>query len=422
MHTLDASFEVATKILMDAKARLAAIQSEEDAKFQIISRILIEALGWEHEDISNERPNENGYSDYLVSDGDHVAFVVEAKKIGVIEVATQATTKQQYKINGPALKKALTGVSQAASYANPLGIQLAVLTDGYTWIVFLPYIPGASYQDKQAICFPGFDAILKDYAAFYELLSKAGCRKNTYKLVFDKVHENRLVQTDALISPISATEISIEQKSALAFDLERVFSKFFSSLAGDDDPDLLISCFVETRESRVADFSLERITANVLGNMGAKDKSVDEGLNAVIQQTIEASDGETVFIVGPSGAGKTTFLERFFKRTLSRETRERCLLIHINTVDASGDDATSISWMTNRSITLIEGQLFDQGYPSWNELQGLYQGEYLKRAKGSDAILYNRDKDAFKEKFSRYIDEQVEKDREGYMQRLLRTR
>ena len=60
-----------------------------------------------------------------------------------------------------------------------------------------------------------------------------------------------------LISPIAAAENTIVQKSALAFDLENAFANFFSGLAGDRDPDMLIECFVETRESRIADFSLE---------------------------------------------------------------------------------------------------------------------------------------------------------------------
>jgi len=417
---IDKSYEVAKVILNEATANLENIRSEEDAKLQVITRLLTEALGWAHADISAERHNENGFSDYIVSDGDHEAFVVEAKKVGIIGVTTQATTKMHYKISGPALRDAYLGIGQAASYAAPLGIQLATLTDGYTWIVFLPYTPGSSYREKQAIVFPGFDAILHDYGAFYELLSKEECRKNTYKLLFDQVHENRLVQTATLVAAFPLSDIIVEQKSALAFDLENVFSSYFSGLAGDDDPDLLINCFVETRESRVADFSLERITTNVLGNIGPSDRTVDEGLHSIISSTIEGEPGQTVFIVGPSGAGKTTFLDRFFKKTLPQPIRERCVVLHVNALEATGDIGTAIPWMTNKVIELIERDIFKDGFPEWNDLQALYQGEYIKRSKGVDAYLYARDKDAFKEKFATYVEEQVEKDREGYMGRLLR--
>lgn len=420
MPEIDVSFETAKTIFDAAQKDLPNIKSEEDAKLKIIVRVLTEALGWGFEDISAEHHNENGFSDYIVSDGGHDAFVVEAKKVGVIGITTHATTMQKYKISGPALKEAARGITQAATYASPLGIQLAVLTDGVTWIVFLPYTPGGKYQEKQAVVFPTFDSIINDFSTFYELLSKSECRKNTYKIIFDNIHENRLIQTASLVPAIPLSEIHIQQKSALAFDLEGIFSKFFSNLAGDDDPDLLINCFVETRESRVADFSLERITANVLGNLEPAGTTVDEGLHSIIETTIEAGTGQTVFIVGPSGAGKTTFLDRFFKKTLPSPIRSRCVVININALDATGDPTTAIPSMTNKVIALIEENIFTDGIPAWADLQGLYHLEYLKRLKGVDAELYATDKPAFKRKFAGLVEGLVENDREGYLLKLLK--
>ncbi|HEV2678369.1 MAG TPA: hypothetical protein VGV37_27825 [Aliidongia sp.] len=420
MNDLDRSFDKAKEIFSDVRLNQENISSEEDAKIQIINRILIESLGWHAAELSAERKNENGYSDYIVFNGKRRFFLVEAKRQDLISVSTQARTRQDYKISGPALKPALRGIEQAASYCAPLGIPLAVVTDGATWIIFKPYIQDDSYQDRQAIVFPGYDAVLSDFSTFYELLSKDSCQKNLYKVIFDKVHENRLFVSQILKSAISEFDLRIEQKSALAFDLEPVFSKFFSALTGDDDPDLIINCFVETKESRVADFSLEKITENVLGNVAPVNKTVDEGLNSIIESTIDGELGQTVFIVGPTGAGKSTFLDRFFKKTLSKAIRELCVVININALDASGNERTSIGWMTGQIITSIEKQIFKDGFPNWNDLQALYQGDYVRRSKGVDAQLYNRDKQAFKEKFGQYMDDQVERDREGYLSRLLR--
>lgn len=418
MTSLDNAFEATVAIFESLKGQPDLVVTEEDSKIQIVVRLLTEALGWDHKDLSAERKNDNGYSDFILSDGAHQSFVLEAKKVGRLVLKTQADTQQNYKISGPALANCLQGIAQAASYATPLGIQLAVVTDGYNWIVFLPFVPGSKYQEKQAIVFPGHNAIISDFSKFYELLSKPELRENSYKVIFDQIHENRLIQTNPLRAAFQAPDIKPEQKSPLAFDLEKVFSSFFSSLAGDNDPDLIINCFVETKESRIADFSLERIAANVLGNIGA-DRTVDEGLNSIIQSTIEGELGQTVFIVGPSGAGKTTFLNRFFKKTLSAETRDRCVVVYINSIDATGDDTTSVSWMTERIIQKIEEQVFADGYPKWNDLRSLYHTDYVKRAEGVDAQLYKRDKDAFREKFSAFIDDKVEKDREGYLFRLL---
>lgn len=419
MVPIDEAFERAQAILLDAEINLDKIRSEEDAKLQIITRLLTDVLGWNHGDIAAETPNENGFSDYLVGDSGQNAFVIEAKKIGAISLDTQTSSKSYYKLSGPVLKPALAGIKQAASYCHPIGVPLAVVTDGLLWIIFLPWVPNAGYLERQAIVFPTISSVLEDFTVFYELLSKQHASVGTYRVIFDSIHENRLVLDRELTSALHQADNRIVQKSGLSFDLETVFDGFFSSLVGDQDAEMLLECFVETRESRIADFSLERLTKNVLGNIDPAERDVDVGLEAVVQGAVASSFGQTVFIVGPSGAGKSTFLDRFFARTLDPETRARCVVVKIDALDASGDPSVALRWVTERSILQIEKALFTDGIPDWNDLQGLYHLEYLKRAKGVDAALYARDKDAFKEKFSTYVGEQVEGDREGYLRRLL---
>src|SRR5258707_11595455 len=100
MSALDTSYERAVALINDVEPRLAAILTEEDAKLQLIVRFLTEVLGWNHADLSAERKNDNGYSDYIVSDGGRPAVLVEAKRQGELELATSATNKQVYKISG----------------------------------------------------------------------------------------------------------------------------------------------------------------------------------------------------------------------------------------------------------------------------------------------------------------------------------
>jgi hypothetical protein len=82
MSALDVSYERAVALINDVELRLAAILTEEDAKLQLVVRFLTEVLGWEHAGLSAERENDNGYSDYIVSDAGRPAFLVEAKAPG----------------------------------------------------------------------------------------------------------------------------------------------------------------------------------------------------------------------------------------------------------------------------------------------------------------------------------------------------
>jgi predicted type IV restriction endonuclease len=146
MSALDVSYQRAIALINDVEPRLTAILTEEDAKLQLVVRFLTEVLGWDYGDLSAERKNDNGYSDYIVSDAGRSAFLVEAKRQGQIELATSATKRQLYKISGPALKQCIDGIEQAASYCAPEGIQLAIVTDGTKWIFFKPSVPGENYK------------------------------------------------------------------------------------------------------------------------------------------------------------------------------------------------------------------------------------------------------------------------------------
>lgn len=230
MSALDVSYERANALIDDVEPRLANILTEEDAKLQLIVRFLTEVLDWDHADLSAERKNENGYSDYIVSDAGRPAFLVEAKRQGQLELATSATRKQLYKISGPALKQCLNGIEQAASYCAPEGIQLGVVTDGTKWIFFRPFIPGESYKSKEAIVFPNLQSIKIDFASFFELASKDGHNKSLFKHIFDKIHDSRLRLTAGLYSPFADSDIHSSHKSQLAFDLDKIFSSFFCGL------------------------------------------------------------------------------------------------------------------------------------------------------------------------------------------------
>ena len=377
-HIVDAVLANATKI-----------RTEEDCKIQIITRILIESLNWSFSDISAEVKHDNGYSDYLLSNDGKPALLIEAKRMGSIEIGTTERDRLRHlKISGPGLINAVNGIEQAARYAAPNGLPIAVLTDGWTWIIFKPFVPGENYKNKEAFVFPSLKAVLSSFATFFELISKDLLGRKAYNPIFDKLHQNRLLLTQRLIAPLEERKIKIARKSNLAFDLDRVFSNFFTRLTGDEDAEMLIDCFVETRESRIADFSLEKITANVLGNIVPAGKDVDRELASLIEAAVEVDAGQTIFIVGPTGAGKTTFLDRFFRKTLAKSLRRQCLVVRVNCLDASGRDETVLKWLTENIIGSLEVQTYEEGAPSWDQLQGLYYSEYRRRSRGVDAQIY----------------------------------
>jgi GTPase SAR1 family protein len=425
VEEMDAAFAKASAIVGDARASLDTIHTEEDAKIRIVTRIFTECLGWDFTDIAAETAHANGYSDYLISNSGKGALLVEAKRPGVLDITTAEKGKVRHlKLSGPALAKVSTGIDQAASYSMPNGLPVSVLTDGIAWIIFKTFVPGENFKSKEAIVFPSWEALIRDFTIFFELLSKQSYGKKLYNQIFDQVHQPRLAVARNLIAPLAPVDIKINQKIDIAIELDRIFATFFSRLTGDKDDDMLIECFVESRESRFADYALEKMTASVLGNLSPADRDVNQELSAFIEAVMEIdpdqqNSGQSIFIIGPTGAGKSTFLDRFFKKTLSNALRKRCIVARVNCLDTSGRTDTIIGSITETLIRSFEQAIYPGGHPNFIDLQGLYHSEYVRRSEGADAQLYNRDKGAFKEKFGGYLDKVVQEDREGYLKRIL---
>ena len=417
---LDAAFERFQRLISDVQPRLDSIITEEDAKIQLIQQILTETLGWKTKDIAAERLHDSGFSDYIVSDAVTPAFVVEAKRIGKLPIKTAEVEKHKaFKISGPALKECLPAIEQARDYASDEGIGFFVVTDGLVWIIGKTNIEGRKWRDSEALVFPSPQAVSNDFSAFFDLLHINQVRKRIYVRMFDEIHRGRAGYDRELFSAFARTNISLEPKSSLAFELDRVFDIYFGRMKGEDDPELLVNCFVESRESRIADFSLEKMTAKILGNINPDFQNLDANLSSIVSSAIEVEEGQTVFIIGPTGAGKTTFIDRFFRKTLPQKFRDQCAVATVNMLDSMGDERGAVPWLVEKLISEFEKAMFETTYPRWDDLLGLYFGEYKRRSEGEHKELYKTNPSQFKIEFGEMIAEKVRLDREGYLERLI---
>lgn len=420
MENLDAS-EAKLNDLIDYFAENhEAIVSEEDAKVHLINEVLTKVLGWMPRDLSLERKHPSGYSDYLVGGRNGPEFVIEAKRLRLLDIELAERDRQRaLKLSGSAFKKVRNELSQARTYADENGLPFAVLTDGDTWIVFKVSVHGRNYLEAEAFVFPSLKSVSNSFSLFYDLLSKEKVTSRVFTACFDEIHNPSILLEQELQAPFEDGEINLAKKSDLAFDLDRVFDKFFGKMRGDDDPNLLIECFVETRESRIADFSLEKIAARILGNIQSDTGTVDERLSRLVKSAVSIDDGQTVFIVGPTGSGKTTFIDRFFRKTLDRSIRDNCFDVRVSFLDSGSPDEGVTSWLIEALIGAVEEKLYSNGHPSYDDLKGMYYREYARRRDGSGAALYKSNKEEFQIQFGVFLDQMVEKDREGYLKRLL---
>ena len=182
---------------------------------------------------------------------------------------------------------------------------------------------------------------------------------------------------------------------------------------------MLAKCFVESKESRDADISLAKIAQNLINTIDVVSSSDAVELQSEIAAAVETQQGEFVLIIGNKGAGKSTFIDRFFRLILSKNLRDRCLILRIDLADSSGDVEPISNWLTERLKIQLEIAMFEGDYPSYEQLQGVFMREYDRWRYGERKYLYERDRDEFKEKFGEWISRLIEEQPSKYVEALL---
>ena len=397
---IDQAKERFSTYLESWNAAAAQIQTEADARFKMIDVILTEILGWERSEIDPEERGESGYVDYLFRHGRRNYMVVEAKRSSEPLVDTKNPQPGSYKLGGPALQSAADGIRQARAYCIDHSVQFAGLTNGFQWIGFLAIrLDGIPYNEGKAVVFPTLESIASSFATFHDLFSREGHFQRLYLVHINKAEGVAVQAAEKLMRAVPQAQILKLPKSPYATELAQVFTQFFSDMSGDNDPDMIAQCFVESKESKEADISLHKITTRLINSIQMVESGTGDELKRHIEAAVESHRGEFVLIVGNKGSGKSTFIERFFRLVLPRPDREKCLVIKIDMGDSPGDKSHVAQWITARLIKQTEEALFANGLPEFNDLKGIFFRDYQRWQRGEYKYLYESDGTQFHIRF-----------------------
>ncbi|MCU7249148.1 AAA family ATPase [Pseudomonas koreensis] len=418
----DHAFTVFIEIKKYAEENHKKIITEQDARFQLIDRFLVEVLGWPRESFRTEPHIDEGRIDYLLLQGDRNKFVIEAKRAETPLINTKEEKLAYYKYNGPSAKPAHSALRQAEIYCMDVGVQFCAITTGYEWIGHWAIRgDGRSKNEYKIATFPTLKSIEDDFAQFYELFSSEAISKDLYKFYFNENEGTSLNQSETLYSVRSDNNSHMLKKTDMTRDIDKVFTSFFSSMSGEDDSEMLINCFVESKESKESketDLSLQKIARNIIDGISYVDTNPRYGLEADIRDAVASERGDFALIIGNKGAGKSTYIDRFFRLTLESELRSKCLVLKVDLTLSPGNISNITNWLDQQLSKICETTLFPNS-PSFDDLQGVYFREYKRWSQGEMKHLYESNKEQFKIQFGEYIKEQRLNQTDLYLANLL---
>jgi GTPase SAR1 family protein len=423
MESIDFAYSKLEKIIQEVNLYQESILTEEDTRLKVLDRILVEVLGWSYEDIYTEAPSEGGFIDYKITINGRARLIIEAKKDARDFGFAGRPPGKAYKINGPVFsnKNAQEGIQQAIRYCGQKNAELACVTNGREWIVFRGSRlgDGRDSVEGMAFIFTSIEDVLKKFSLFFDLLDYEAVNRYKYKAFFQEAEGVEVRRSGFSKSVRRIESKNLIQTDALYRDLDKVMSSFFQRLSNDNDSEMLSNCFVVTKESRDADSRLARISEDLLGKIRTLETDNGSELNILIERVKKTRKNEFILLIGTKGAGKSTFIERFFRDVIRRELLEGCIIAKINLADNDGSEETLTAWLDQKLLEILEKAIYKGSAPTFDELQGLFFDDYQRWSEGAYKFLYETNKDQFKIKFGEHIENRRENRPNEYIKRLV---
>jgi predicted type IV restriction endonuclease len=422
MHNMiDPAYERLLRLTPELVAALKGSPNESDTRLKVLDRFLFEILEWKRESVFTEPSTDSGYIDYLLTIGEKCnAMVIEAKRSGRLQPATKGDEVMSVALSGPVVKPLLPGIRQAMDYALENGVAVAAVTDGNTWLFFkASRTDGKPPMQGKGVLFPNLTAVTSKFAKFAELVNVSALINRLHLAHLNEAEGLVISDAEQQFYVLDPRDARMRLRDPLASDAALLFSQFFSRLSNEKDREMLRDCFVETGESRKADFELEKIIQRVVNTITSIETGHGNALQVELERAMNTRRSETVLLIGNKGAGKSTFIDRFFQQILPLRLREKCVVAAVDLEDYHGDPEAIINWVILQLRARLEIGICASNPPSYDELMGIFFSEYQRWSVGSRKYLYDTDKIRFKDEFGRHIEERRENQPDEYVRLLL---
>ncbi|MCW0047674.1 hypothetical protein OIU13_14170 [Brevundimonas sp. BT-123] len=417
---IDEAYQRLTGIQSELTKALAHPTNEAGIRFRVLDRILTDVLGWPHDRITVEESTLEGFSDYTLRGLDgSPTMIIEAKRSGKLQPVSAAVKSAAVSLSGKVAEPLIPAVKQGIGYASWLAAPLVCVTDGQTWFVLQANRRDRPPLDGHGILFPSFQTLVNEFPKFHDLMSVSGQRDRLALAQLHKAEGVRPATAEEQIIVSPASEAKMRKRDTLSDDASLLFRQFFSKISAESDPDMLRACFVETAESKKADLEIQKIAQKLISSISNLDTGKDGAFQAEVERAISAMQSDSILLIGNKGAGKSTFLTRFFTDILPANVSDKSVIVRVPLDAFTGDESELVGWAVRRLRDELEATVCASKPPTYDELQGVFWGEYDRQRKGSGKHLYESNKTKFKIEFGMHIEKLRTQEPSYYIARLL---
>ena len=388
-YTADEAFERLLG-LRDWFEEMSALDlNEADTRAKVIDKLFVEVLGWSEDRVRRERRTTSGdYLDYHFFSSTN-NFIVEAKRSGSyfeMPLATGKARRAGILARSKTLHEALEQVSQ---YCYSEGVPVGVASNGLQIVVTLTYSAITGYD---SILFDGFSGIQRDFIQFYSLLSPlsdAHLAAERFLGARGRIRPEPQA-TFRMLDTVNLPDDSIN-RNPIDGPLAPVINHYFSDITASDRLDVLREAYVSTGRQAQYGRQLDALLADRVPQLGnpitqattSRNRSPEltAGFFDSLSKNHEQQAGNVLLLVGGVGAGKTTFLHRYFSFLIDKSLSSQILPVYIDFTRA-GEDNPNLGDFVDREVMAQLEAAGDGKYKlsDWNTLQKIYE-EHISRMK-----------------------------------------
>ncbi len=421
---IDAGHKVLTSLVRTYGQLQLADKNEAETRLKVIDEVLFEVLGWQKEDVSvEERVSEDGntrFADYIIRTAS-TAILIEAKRAGA--AFALPTERTRLKLGGVLAGGELgDAIRQARDYCRAKSIPFAGVTNGSAWVIFPAVrVDQVSFEDSEAFIFRDLEDIQDRMIDFWELLSRERTLEGNLEnaLIGAQGEESR----DASVRQYLSDAGFRLGRNALYDHIEPAVTAALSDEALLEEPDALEACYVKTSERVKYDSRLQVHVRDPIPTLSHKttrvrtrkhSRAVDEKLAI----TTRMSPLRFIVVLGPVGAGKTTFLHYTRKVSAADAIDGKLVWLLVDFKKATAEDNPR-TFMLSQLLQLIEeDEKFQLGdWPS--SVSKAYASKIAALKKGPLFLLAKTDPSAFDRAVAEHVSKDLEQV-EPYVETILR--